>query len=60
MTKHIAVTGISMERTCLYKQFGKEYPGYRVHISLPKDGVYTVTLTKRNVLEKIKDFLGIS
>lgn len=45
MTKHIAVTGISMERTCLYKQFGKEYPGYRVHISLPKDGVYTVTLT---------------
>lgn len=59
-TRHEISTGASMETTVLYRKYCAKYPKYRVHVSMCKDGTYTITMRKYSFLEKVKMAMGIA
>lgn len=59
-SKHEISTGSSMERTALYRKYSAKYPGYRVHVCICRNGIYTITMRKYSFLEKVKMAMGIA
>lgn len=59
-TRYERTTGISMERTALYRKYCAKYPKYRVYVSICHDGLYTITMRKYSFLEKVKMAMGIA